>query len=291
MHFSLILETLDCGAPHLSCPRPCVIASSTWPLSFQVQNLAIRSQQGATTSSSQTHSLQALSLKQSPISFQPSPLIKNPSHGAGGKGSWPDGPLDGSKKGESIVTEVRAINMSRSVTAVSGQPLSTPGMYPTLTLASFYRHRLDSYIRISWNWHHCTLGQLGMFAQMMESIRISTGYCDKGWVFLHSMVMLNILPLWLSNLVWNINHASSSLTNRAFLMPLLEHNYISTALYFQGYSIFNLASFSPEPDRRRPLRRFFYASMFGSISTSQMMLPVLLLPEFPAFGNLTLCLQ
>ncbi|XP_023852136.1 polyhomeotic-like protein 2 isoform X4 [Salvelinus sp. IW2-2015] len=103
--------------------------SSGQQSSSQVHNLAIRSQQGATTSSSQTHSLQALGLKQSPISIQPSPLIRNPSQGsqgAGGKGSWPDGPLDGSKKGESIVTEVRAINMSRSVTAVSGQPLSTP---------------------------------------------------------------------------------------------------------------------------------------------------------------------
>ncbi|XP_019911083.2 polyhomeotic-like protein 2b isoform X3 [Esox lucius] len=97
--------------------------------SSQVQNLAIRSQQGATTSSSQTHSLQALSLKQSPVSIQPSPLIKNPSQGSQGtgvKGSMPDGPLDRSKKGESMVTEVRAINMSRSVTAVSGQPHMTP---------------------------------------------------------------------------------------------------------------------------------------------------------------------
>ncbi|KAL0978519.1 hypothetical protein UPYG_G00171620 [Umbra pygmaea] len=49
--------------------------------SAQVQNLAIRSQQGATTSSSQTHSLQALSLKQSPVSIQPSPLVKKPKSG------------------------------------------------------------------------------------------------------------------------------------------------------------------------------------------------------------------
>uniref|UniRef100_A0A4W5QRY3 Polyhomeotic homolog 2b (Drosophila) n=1 Tax=Hucho hucho TaxID=62062 RepID=A0A4W5QRY3_9TELE len=110
--------------------------------SSQVQNLAIRSQQGATTSSSQTHSLQALSLKQSPISIQPSPLIKNPSQGsqgAGGKGSWPNSPLDRSKKGESIVTEVRAINMSRSVTAVSGQPLITPA-YTQIQPHSLVQH-------------------------------------------------------------------------------------------------------------------------------------------------------
>jgi hypothetical protein len=101
-------------------------------VSFQVQNLAIRSQQGATMSSFQTHNLQALSLKQTPVAIQPSPLLKNPSQGSrgsGGKGSSSDVPLDGSKKGESIVTEVCAINMSRSITALSGQPLSTPGMY------------------------------------------------------------------------------------------------------------------------------------------------------------------
>ena len=80
----------------------------------------------------QTHNLQALSLKQTPVAIQPSPLLKNPSQGSrgsGGKGSSSDVPLDGSKKGESIVTEVCAINMSRSITALSGQPLSTPGMY------------------------------------------------------------------------------------------------------------------------------------------------------------------
>ncbi|KAJ7998668.1 hypothetical protein DPEC_G00207270 [Dallia pectoralis] len=97
--------------------------------SSQVQNFAIRSQQGATTSSSQTHSHQALSQKQNPVSIQPSPPIKNPSQGSqstGVKGGMSEGPLDRSKKGESMVTEVRAINMSRSVTAVSGQPLMTP---------------------------------------------------------------------------------------------------------------------------------------------------------------------
>ncbi|XP_016892204.1 polyhomeotic-like protein 2b [Cynoglossus semilaevis] len=90
----------------------------------QVQNLAIRGQQGATTSSSsQTQTLQALSLKQSPVPIQPTSLIKNPS--AGGKSSSSDSMCDGGKKGEgaSAVTEVRAINMSRNVTP---QPLIAP---------------------------------------------------------------------------------------------------------------------------------------------------------------------
>ncbi|KAJ0068673.1 hypothetical protein NL108_010324 [Boleophthalmus pectinirostris] len=94
----------------------------------QVQNLAIRGQQGAASSSAQT--LQALSLKQSPVPIQPASL-KSSAQGtqatAGGKPGSSDTPVDGSKKGDSTpVTEVRAINMSRNVTAVSGQPLIAP---------------------------------------------------------------------------------------------------------------------------------------------------------------------
>lgn len=109
----------------------------------QVQNLAIRGQQGATTSSSQTQTLQALSLKQSPVPIQPTSLIKNPSPGtqaaAGGKTSSTDGSSDGGKKADgTAVTEVRAINMSRSVTAVSAQPLIAPGE------SNFQSHSLTS---------------------------------------------------------------------------------------------------------------------------------------------------
>lgn len=98
----------------------------------QVQNLAIRGQQVATTSSSQTQTLQALSLKQSPVPIQPASLIKNPGQATqastGGKACSSDGSSEGAKKGDSAaVTEVRAINMSRSVTAVSAQPLIAPG--------------------------------------------------------------------------------------------------------------------------------------------------------------------
>ncbi|XP_028262606.1 polyhomeotic-like protein 2b [Parambassis ranga] len=97
----------------------------------QVQNLAIRGQQGATSSSSQTQTLQALSLKQNPVPIQPASLIKNASQGTqastGGKTSSSDSPSEGGKKGDSAaVTEVRAINMSRSVTAVNAQPLIAP---------------------------------------------------------------------------------------------------------------------------------------------------------------------
>nr|XP_057911787.1 polyhomeotic-like protein 2b isoform X2 [Doryrhamphus excisus]XP_057911788.1 polyhomeotic-like protein 2b isoform X2 [Doryrhamphus excisus]XP_057911789.1 polyhomeotic-like protein 2b isoform X2 [Doryrhamphus excisus] len=97
----------------------------------QVQNLAIRGQQVATTSSSQT--LQALSLKQTPVPIQPASLIKNPGQGAsqlsaGGKtGSSESTSSEGGKKGDATaVTEAQAINMSRSVTALSAQPLIAP---------------------------------------------------------------------------------------------------------------------------------------------------------------------
>lgn len=104
----------------------------------QVQNLAIRGQQVATTSSSQTQTLQALSLKQSPVPIQPASLIKNPSQGtqasAGGKASSSDSSSEAGKKGDSAaVTEVRAINMSRSFTAVSAQPLIAPGRWSLQT--------------------------------------------------------------------------------------------------------------------------------------------------------------
>lgn len=86
----------------------------------------------ATTSSSQSQTLQALSLKQSPVPIQPASLIKSSSQGAqvsaGGKSASSDGSLEGGKKTDSAAaTEVRAINMSRSVTAVSARPLITPG--------------------------------------------------------------------------------------------------------------------------------------------------------------------
>lgn len=98
----------------------------------QVQNLTIRGQQVATTSSSQTQTLQALSLKQTPVPIQPASLIKNPSQGTqvstGGKSSSSDSATEGGKKTDSAaVTEVRAINMSRSVPAVSARPLIAPG--------------------------------------------------------------------------------------------------------------------------------------------------------------------
>uniref|UniRef100_A0A1A7Y5J6 Polyhomeotic-like 2a n=1 Tax=Iconisemion striatum TaxID=60296 RepID=A0A1A7Y5J6_9TELE len=96
----------------------------------QVQNLAIRGQQGATTSSSQTQTPQALTLKQSPVPIQPASL-KNPSQGTqtstGVKLSPSDSSFDGGKKGDgAAVTEVRALNMSRSITAVSAPPLIAP---------------------------------------------------------------------------------------------------------------------------------------------------------------------
>ncbi|KAL6112499.1 phc2 [Pungitius sinensis] len=101
--------------------------SSTQTSQNQVQNLVMRGQQGATSSSSQTQTLQALSLKQSPVSIQPASLIKNPGQAppqasAGGKA---DGSFEAGRKGDgAAVTEARAINMSRSVTGA--QPLIAP---------------------------------------------------------------------------------------------------------------------------------------------------------------------
>ncbi|XP_076870327.1 polyhomeotic-like protein 2b isoform X1 [Brachyhypopomus gauderio] len=104
--------------------------SSTQSASAQVQNLALRGQQGA-SSSSQSTCLQALSLKQTSVSIQPTPLIKNPSQGSSVSGSGAGkGPLvtasgDGPKKAESGGdTEAKAVNMSRSVT--SSHSLITP---------------------------------------------------------------------------------------------------------------------------------------------------------------------
>ncbi|XP_061147925.1 polyhomeotic-like protein 2b isoform X1 [Syngnathus typhle] len=97
----------------------------------QVQNLAIRSQQGATTSSTQAQTLQALSLKQSPVAIQPASLVKNPSQGmqvsAGLKSNSTETSSEAGKKGDgAVVTEARAINMSRNVTTVGAQPLIAP---------------------------------------------------------------------------------------------------------------------------------------------------------------------
>ncbi|XP_077459906.1 polyhomeotic-like protein 2b [Stigmatopora argus] len=96
----------------------------------QVQNLAIRGQQGVTmtTSSSQTQTLQALSLKQTPVPIQPASLVKNTGQlSAGVKSGISESPSEAGKKGEAaVVTEARAINMSRNVTTVSAQPLIAP---------------------------------------------------------------------------------------------------------------------------------------------------------------------
>ncbi|XP_051752677.1 polyhomeotic-like protein 2b isoform X1 [Ctenopharyngodon idella] len=94
-----------------------------------VQNLALRNQQGA-SSTSQSSGLQALSLKQTPVSIQPTPLIKTPcqsasSSGTGvGKGNLNTASSGGTKKEEEGQTEMKAVNMSRNVT--SSHPLIAP---------------------------------------------------------------------------------------------------------------------------------------------------------------------
>uniref|UniRef100_A0A3B4BYC8 Polyhomeotic-like protein 2 n=1 Tax=Pygocentrus nattereri TaxID=42514 RepID=A0A3B4BYC8_PYGNA len=99
--------------------------TNTSSASAQVQNLALRSHQG-TSSSSQSTGLQALSLKQTPVSIQPTPLLKTTSSGTTtGKGVLPGASGDAGKKQESGgETEAKAVNMSRSVT--SSHPLIAP---------------------------------------------------------------------------------------------------------------------------------------------------------------------
>ncbi|XP_016111442.1 polyhomeotic-like protein 2 [Sinocyclocheilus grahami] len=102
-------------------------ANNTQSVSAQVQNLALRNQQGA-SSTSQSSGLQALSLKQTPISIQPTPLIKTPSQSASssdtGKSNVNTASADGVKKGEEGQTEMKAVNMSRNVS--SSHPLLAP---------------------------------------------------------------------------------------------------------------------------------------------------------------------
>ncbi len=94
----------------------------------QVQNLTLRNQQGA-SSTSQSSGLQALSLKQTHVSIQPTPLIKTPSQSASssdtGKSNVNAASSDGVKKGEEGQTEMKAVNMSRNVS--SSHPLIAPG--------------------------------------------------------------------------------------------------------------------------------------------------------------------
>ncbi|XP_016367814.1 polyhomeotic-like protein 2 [Sinocyclocheilus rhinocerous] len=102
-------------------------ANNTQSASAQVQNLALRNQQGA-SSTSQSSGLQALSLKQTPVSIQPTPLIKTPSQSASssdtGKSNVNTASADGVKKGEEGQTEIKAVNMSRNVS--SSHPLLAP---------------------------------------------------------------------------------------------------------------------------------------------------------------------
>ncbi|XP_016312765.1 polyhomeotic-like protein 2 isoform X2 [Sinocyclocheilus anshuiensis] len=102
-------------------------ANNTQSASAQVQNLALRNQQGV-SSTSQSSGLQALSLKQTPVSIQPTPLIKTPSQSAScsdtGKSNVNAASSDGVKKGEEGQTEMKALNMSRNVS--SSHPLIAP---------------------------------------------------------------------------------------------------------------------------------------------------------------------
>ncbi|MBN3307693.1 PHC2 protein, partial [Amia calva] len=99
----------------------------------QVQNLAIRSQQGVSSAQPSQGQLQSLTLKQATASQQSALALHTAGHhkGAGqglqslgGKGGSSDTPSEGGKKGESPPSmETRVVNVSRNMTTVSNHPL------------------------------------------------------------------------------------------------------------------------------------------------------------------------
>ncbi|KAG9352882.1 hypothetical protein JZ751_017458 [Albula glossodonta] len=96
----------------------------------QVQNLAIRGQQGAVQSASQSQAqLQGLSLKHAPLSVQPTALLKGSAHaphGSAAKGGSAEVTPEAAKKGESAAAaDTRVVNMSRSAT-INSHPLIAP---------------------------------------------------------------------------------------------------------------------------------------------------------------------
>ncbi|XP_058858659.1 polyhomeotic-like protein 2 isoform X2 [Acipenser ruthenus] len=103
---------------------------------FQVQNLALRSQQGPASASPSQSQLQSLGLKPAPGSQAAPPAgsaasqPKAPGQGAltlVGKGASCEASSEGGKKGESPASlETRVVTVSRNVTPVCSHPLITP---------------------------------------------------------------------------------------------------------------------------------------------------------------------
>ncbi|KAJ8387229.1 hypothetical protein AAFF_G00159480 [Aldrovandia affinis] len=102
----------------------------------QVQNLAIRGQQGATAVAPSQTQLQGLSLKQTPggtqLSLSNLAQLKSPTQGVqgpgvGGKGCGNEGPPERIKKGESATDLATCmVNVTRNVTPVTNHHLITP---------------------------------------------------------------------------------------------------------------------------------------------------------------------
>ncbi|XP_061641221.1 polyhomeotic-like protein 2b isoform X2 [Phyllopteryx taeniolatus] len=140
----------------------------------QVQNLAIRGQQGSTTSSSQTQTLQALSLKQSPVPIQPASLVKNPGQGgqpsAAVKSALSESAPEVGKKGDAaVVTEARAINMSRNVTTISAQPLIAPAYTQIQPHSLVQQHKQQQFVVHHSQGSQRTSGQLPQTASIQPS--------------------------------------------------------------------------------------------------------------------------
>ncbi|XP_066547670.1 polyhomeotic-like protein 2 isoform X3 [Amia ocellicauda] len=121
------------GNTQVELTKPTVWIGHSWSDCLEVQNLAIRSQQGVSSAQPSQGQLQSLTLKQATASQQSALALHTAGHhkGAGqglqslgGKGGSSDTPSEGGKKGESPPSmETRVVNVSRNMTTVSNHPL------------------------------------------------------------------------------------------------------------------------------------------------------------------------
>ncbi|KAJ8391171.1 hypothetical protein AAFF_G00096000 [Aldrovandia affinis] len=113
----------------------------------QVQNLAIRGQQGAAQPASQSQTqLQGLSLKQAPLSVQPTALLKGPPQGPGAKGGLAEVSSEGGKRGESMPgAETRVVNMSRNA-PVNSHQLIAPAYTQIQPHQLLHQHKQQGFV-------------------------------------------------------------------------------------------------------------------------------------------------
>uniref|UniRef100_A0A3B3SDH6 Polyhomeotic homolog 2a (Drosophila) n=1 Tax=Paramormyrops kingsleyae TaxID=1676925 RepID=A0A3B3SDH6_9TELE len=149
--------------------------------SAQVQNLAIRSQQGASSASPSQAQLQALGLKQASgamqnsLSVQPAAQLKNPSLGAqglGGKGSTHESITEGGKKAEGpSELALRGVAVSRNVTAVSSHALLTPAFAQIQPHQLLQQHKQPQFV-IQSQPHQRSPAQAHLQAQAVQALAL-----------------------------------------------------------------------------------------------------------------------